>query len=162
LSPWTEFHSNYARARQGRGRCGALVGALDLMLYDRCLVWAEMRALYLLAHMAERSRWRALLFVFKAYWEPAPPDHLALARAAVERRDWSTAAAELRLWEPWDWEDNAEQQRNALRAAALAFERGDLPAARDHYVQALKLKGWGDRDTLSEMLTREIEEPTKA
>jgi hypothetical protein len=135
---------------------------LDFTLYERSDIWAEFRSLYLLARMGGRTRSRALLSVFKAYWEPAPPDHLALARAAVERRDWSTAAAELRLWEVCHWEDNAELQRSELREGAIALERGDIAAAREHCVQAMKLKGWGDGDLLIQLLTREIAASTKA
>ena len=159
---WEEFQSNYARSRQRRGPCGAAVFALDFTLYERSHIWADFRAVYLLARMRERSRWRALLLVCKVYWEPAPPDHLALARTAAGRRDWSTAAAELRLWEVWECEDNAELQRSKLREAALALERGDLATAREHCLQVFRLKGWGDGDLLIQLLTREIEGPTKA
>jgi hypothetical protein len=159
---WEDFRSNYARSRQRRGPFGAAAFALDFTLYERAHTWAEMRSLYLLARLGERGRRHALLLVFKAYLEPARPDHLALARAAVDRRDWSTAAAELRLWEVWDCEDNAELQRRELREAAIALERRDIAAARDHCVQAMKLKGWGDGDLLIQLLTREIAASTKA
>ena len=152
-----EFRSNYVSMRERRGRCDAAVRALNWMLCERSRVWSEMNFAYMMGRGAGDGRWRALWGVGEMYWKPAPLDHLALARAAVERRDWNTAAAELRLWGVWDWEKNAEEQRRERLDAAAALERGDLVAARDHCRQAMMLMGWGDGDLLIQLLTREIE-----
>jgi len=126
----------------------------------RVRLWADIRLIYSCARAFGKTRRRALLLVLDSLWHGGGANPLALATEAVERQDWSSAAAQLRSWNvAFDWESDAALQRSELINAADALERGDLVTAKQHYVAVLKLKGWffGEGDSLTREITRQIE-----